>query len=71
LPLHVYLSTILKYIPNDGTADHGKAFDRVRERSNEFRCAYGYDLSAATDRLPLSLQVRLISALFGREFADD
>jgi hypothetical protein len=41
------------------------------KRSVEFGCSYGYDLSAATDRLPLSLQIKLLSGLFSKEFAND
>jgi hypothetical protein len=51
-PVHRYLSDLLKQIPNDGTSSHLAAFERVRLRSQEFGCSYGYDLSAATDRLP-------------------
>ena len=69
-PLHRYLSDLLKRMPNDGTASHSEAFDRVRIRSAHFGCAYGYDLSAATDRLPISLQVKLIQALFGVDFGN-
>lgn len=63
-PLHDYLSDILKNIPNDGTDNHFRAFDRVRERSIKFGCSYGYDLSAATDRLPISLQKALLEGIF-------
>jgi hypothetical protein len=69
-PLHVYLSEILKRIPNDGTDSHDKAFERVQVRSKKYGCSYGYDLSAATDRLPISLQVSLLGGIFGREFAE-
>lgn len=67
-PLHRYLDDLLKQIPNDGTASHLDAFERVRKRSQEFGCAYGYDLSAATDRLPISLQRSLLGGLFGGDF---
>lgn len=70
-PLHTFLSDLLRKIPNDGTASHLDAFDRVRVRSKEFGCSYGYDLSAATDRLPLSLQIRLLTGLFGKTFAEN
>jgi hypothetical protein len=39
LPVHTYLSDLLKQIPNDGTASHDKAFDRVMRRSVEFGCS--------------------------------
>jgi len=32
-------------------------------------CSFGYDLSAATDRLPISLQVAVLEAFFGPQFA--
>jgi hypothetical protein len=66
-PLHEFLFDILRSLPNDAT------FDRI---SSEKRCvvkvassgvSYGYDLSAATDRLPLRLQESIISQLFGKE----
>jgi hypothetical protein len=68
-PLHSYLDDLLKQIPNDGTRSHLEAFDRVRIRSQEYGCAYGYDLSAATDRLPLSLQISLLGGMVGMDFA--
>lgn len=69
-PLHDYISNILKNIPNDGTSSHLAAFDRVRTRSLEYGCSYGYDLSAATDRLPVSLQVSLLNGLLGKGVGD-
>jgi hypothetical protein len=70
LPLHNYITEILSKIPNDGTESHNKAFDRARLRAQEFGCAYGYDLSAATDRLPLSLQKAIMQSLFGEDFSN-
>jgi hypothetical protein len=71
MPLHIFICDILRKIPNDGTASHDKAFDRVMTRSKEFGCSYGYDLSAATDRLPIDLQIKLLSGLFDKQFAND
>jgi hypothetical protein len=70
MPLHVYLSDLLKKIPNDGTSSHLDAFERVRTRSLHYGCSYGYDLSAATDRLPLSLQKTIVNSLLGSEYGD-
>jgi len=70
LPLHNYITGILANIPNDGTKSHNDAFDRARQRAQEFGCAYGYDLSAATDRLPLSLQVAILTSLFDSVFSN-
>jgi len=69
-PLHIYIKSLLKSFGNDGTDSHNKAFDRVMSRSQHYKCSYGYDLSAATDRLPISIQIRLLAGLFGKEFAD-
>lgn len=33
--------------------------------------SFGYDLSAATDRLPVQLQVSILSAFFGNEYAEN
>lgn len=68
-PLHNYLMDLLKQIPNDGSKDHGTAFYRATEKSKQFGCSYGYDLSAATDRLPVFLQTKIIGSLFGKEFS--
>jgi hypothetical protein len=68
--LHNYLMDLLNQIPNDGSKDHGVAFERAVQKAVKYGCCYGYDLSAATDRLPLSLQTRLISTLFGKDFAE-
>jgi hypothetical protein len=65
----VYLSSILKLIPNDGTFNQDEAFKRAVIKSKEAKCSFGYDLSAATDRLPLSLQVSVLSSIFNKEFA--
>jgi len=67
-PLHSYLSNLLKKIPQDGTASHLLAFDRVRAKAQLYGCSYGYDLSSATDRLPISIQTKLLGGLFGEEF---
>jgi hypothetical protein len=61
---------LLNEIPNDGSRDHGKAFERASQKAVQYGCAYGYDLSAATDRLPLSLQVKILSSFLGKEFAE-
>jgi len=62
-PLHKLLSSILKSIPNDGTSDQSESYLRARQKSIKFKCSYGYDLSAATDRLPITLQVSIIAGL--------
>jgi len=61
---------LLNKIPNDGSKDHGLAFERAVQKTLKYGCCYGYDLSAATDRLPLSLQTKIISSLFSRELGE-
>jgi hypothetical protein len=70
-PLHLYLFSILKRIPCDGTFDQGSSVKRASEKCIKAGCSFGYDLSAATDRLPILLQMALISELFSFEFARD
>jgi len=64
-PLHKEIFRILKHFPADGT------FDQIRPVLNytAWPSAYSLDLTAATDRLPLSLQIHILSILFGKEFA--
>lgn len=65
-PLHSYLFDILRGIPMDGTFDQLKP---VRAKASSATAAYSLDLTAATDRLPMSVQIELFSSLFSREFA--
>jgi len=68
-PLHDTLFSILKRIPNDGTFDQNLAFERSCQKATKYGCSYGYDLSAATDRLPIKLQGDILASLFGKEVA--
>jgi len=61
-PLHDTLSCLLEKLPNDGTKNQELSFERARSRSILAGCSFGYDLSAATDRLPIKIQE---SILFG------
>jgi hypothetical protein len=67
--LHDHLGKILRALPNDGTYDQHASVKRCFEKSKVSGCSYGYDLSAATDRLPISLQVAVLEHLFSKEFA--
>jgi len=70
-PVHEFLFSILKTLPNDGTFDQHASVLRCMEKVRKSGCSFGYDLSAATDRLPMSLQVSLLGALIGEERADE
>lgn len=63
-PIHKYIFGILRKIPQDATFDQERGVlmgVRIIKRSGY---AASFDLSAATDRLPVLLQSHLISALY-------
>jgi hypothetical protein len=70
-PLHSWIFRHLRLIPNDGTFDQVKPVNRLLKRigTERFWIA-SYDLSAATDRLPLALQISLLRPLLGDELTD-
>jgi hypothetical protein len=67
--LHNFIFNILKQLPNDGTFDQNSSIRRAASKAKEANCSFGYDLSAATDRLPLELQIGVLSSFFSWKFA--
>jgi hypothetical protein len=63
-PLHEALFELLRLIPTDGTHDQLKPIHRLLRRRPKGPF-YSFDLSAATDRIPLSLQKALLSPVLG------
>jgi len=63
-PLHARINDILSKIQQDGTFDQ---LAPLRYLTGDYRVSY--DLSAATDRLPIALQVQILSQVMGSEFA--
>lgn len=61
-PLHKYLFSILRAIPMDGTFNQLKPVYRLLRRSG-IRSFFSLDLSAATDRLPISIQTEILNDL--------
>lgn len=63
-PVHKYIFSILKDIPMDGTFDQDKVIKhllvKVAGSGQSFSC---FDLSNATDRLPLDVQVQILDQL--------
>lgn len=60
-PLHHALFNVLKGIKEDGTFDQMKPFNKLIDQSDgRF---YSFDLSAATDRLPIDLQRDILNCL--------
>jgi len=70
-PLNDSIFKILDSLPMDGTFDQDRPIRHLRSLYElgkdklERQTFYSYDLSAATDRLPISLQEQVISLLIG------
>lgn len=66
-PLHKFILSCLRYIPQDGTFDQTAPLERLLEKKPKE--LFSLDLTAATDRLPLSIQISLVTLLIGEGFA--
>lgn len=64
-PLHDRLMSLLKKIPQDCTFDQGSFLSKLRKPDDE-PFYYSFDLTNATDRLPLELQKTVIGRVLGR-----
>lgn len=62
-PIHDMLFGFLKSLPNDGTFDQHASEMRARSKAAIAGFSRGFDLTAATDRLPLLLQVDILNKL--------
>jgi hypothetical protein len=67
-PLHDFLFKILKRIPQDGTFNQHAPMERLISLNLPFLGSY--DLSAATDRLPIDLQAQVLEIFFNTEFSE-
>jgi len=65
-PLHVALFALLRLIPNDGTFDQEESVRRGMSKSLKAGKAFSFDLTAATDRLPVRLTALLIELIFNK-----
>lgn len=70
-PLHKDLFSMLRGLPNDGTFDQDASFERCISKAKLYNCAYAFDLSSATDRLPVSLQAGVINLIYNHPFLGD
>lgn len=73
-PLHDFIFSLLKTFPTDGTFDQNAPISRLIQLKRDgiiskSELFYSYDLSAATDRLPISLQKDILSQWFGTKFS--
>jgi len=62
-PLHEGLFALLRMIPNDGTFNQDESVRRSIVKANASGCAYSFDLSSATDRLPILYQSELLNRI--------
>jgi len=62
-PIHDYMFSVLRLIPNDGTFDQDSAVKRATDKHKEFKISYSFDLSSATDRLPRKLTSAILESL--------
>lgn len=60
--IHDTAMKVLREIPEDFTYNADEALERLKAWHKEGRPCYSYDLSSATDRFPLFVQVRFLSA---------
>jgi hypothetical protein len=69
-PLHNLIFEVLKHIAQDGTHDQLKPLKALlKRRVEENLPLYSFDLSSATDRLPVDIQVQILSFLLGERLA--
>jgi hypothetical protein len=66
-PLHKWIFSLLERIPQDGTFDQRRPIELLN--SVGYKSYFSYDLSSATDRLPLALQQALLEAILGEKTA--
>jgi len=62
-PIHIWLMTVLRSIPNDGTFNQLKPLFALRDR--KAKQLYSFDLTSATDRFPIFLQTRILKGFLG------
>nr|QIR30269.1 RNA-dependent RNA polymerase [Plasmopara viticola lesion associated mitovirus 46] len=68
-PLHKSIFDLLKNIPTDGTFDQLAPVKELLSNDSYKGTYYSFDLSAATDRLPVELQRDVLSLFVGSKYA--
>jgi len=66
-PLHDRLFDLLKQEERDGTFDQDLALAKFIAKHDPEHLFSSYDLSAATDRLPIDIQEDILNLLFGKK----
>lgn len=67
-PLHKAIFALLGRIPQDGTFDQHAPVKRLHLTKRDFVASF--DLSAATDRLPLQIQKVVLGPVLGLHLAE-
>jgi len=67
--MHDHVFSILRLIPQDGAFDQIKPVKALLLRNKGLK-TFCFDLSAATDRFPISIQVDVLSFLYNRDVAN-
>jgi hypothetical protein len=62
-PLHDSIFSYLYRVPQDGTFDQDGALEHLLAKRDASHKFYSFDLSAATDRLPIDLQEQILQLL--------
>jgi len=68
-PIHNSLMRILRKLETDGTFDQESAFSRILRMSKGHK-TYCFDLSGASDRIPLQVQTIMMKTLFGESISE-
>jgi len=66
-PLHVWLMSALRTIPNDGTYNQVGPLYKIRDR--KLKHLFSFDLTSATDRFPTFLQSAILQGFMGPHIA--
>lgn len=67
-PLHKAVFKLLEIVPTDGTFDQLKPVRAMLDKGYKGKF-YSFDLSAATDRLPVALQEQILTQFVSKEYA--
>jgi hypothetical protein len=65
-PLHKSLYRCLNKLKTDGTSSHNRISQLVKSKTKSSTYVGSFDLTAATDRFPISLQERVICGLYNQ-----
>jgi hypothetical protein len=63
-PLHKDLFRFLSSLPNDGTFNQDASYQRCIGKAKTSKQCFAFDLSSATDRLPIWIQADIISTMY-------